>query len=85
MWRVGRLRVKLDEKGRCCGRKPIHYKGGSWCSPPDSPMYFCHRCDREYAPDGQQRENWAWKMTSDGTFEDQRRHRDAKTNPTQKD
>jgi hypothetical protein len=53
----------MDEKGRCCGVKPIHYKGGSWRSPPGSPMYFCCRCSREY--DGvtkAQRSNFAWKL-----------------------
>lgn len=45
--------VSLDEKGRCCGRKPLHYKR-------PSPHYFCCRCDRQYGPDGQWRPNWAW-------------------------
>ena len=51
---------ELAANGRCCGRKPIYYKGGSYCSPPGSPMYFCDRCDREYGPEGQQRGNFAW-------------------------
>ena len=51
---------RLDAKGRCCGRKPIYYRGGSWCSPMNCPMHFCDRCDREYGPDGVQRDNWAW-------------------------
>ena len=50
-------RKKLDVKGRCCGRKPIYYKGGSWRSPPGSPMYFCVRCALDYGPDGYHREN----------------------------
>ena len=54
------MKKTLDEKGRCCGRKPLYYKGGSWRSPPGSPMYFCIGCDREYGPDGHQRPNWAW-------------------------
>ena len=54
------MKKTLDENGRCCGRKPLYYKGGSWRSPPGSPMYFCYRCDREYGPDGHQRANWAW-------------------------
>ena len=42
----------LDERGRCCGRKPIPYK---------RPLrYFCPRCDRRYGPDGLQQSNWAW-------------------------
>jgi len=58
--------TNLDENGRCCGRKPIHYKGGSWRSPPGSPMHFCGGCCREFGPDGAQRENWAWKRGPDG-------------------
>ncbi len=54
--------VCLDSAGRCCGRKPLHYKGGSWRSP-ERPMKFCDRCCREYDPEtGVQRENWAWKL-----------------------
>lgn len=50
----------LDERGRCCGRKPLHYKGGSWRSPAH-PMKFCDRCNREFDPlTGAQRDNWAW-------------------------
>lgn len=52
--------TKLDDKGRCCGRKPLHYKGGSWRSPRGAPMFFCCECNREFGPDGQQRSNWAW-------------------------
>jgi hypothetical protein len=50
----------IDDKGRCCGRKPIHYKGGSWrYSGP--PKLFCDRCCREYDPETlEQRANWAW-------------------------
>lgn len=52
----------LDERGRCYGRKPLHYKGGSWCSP-SRPMKFC---DREFDPaTGAQRENWAWGRIGD--------------------
>lgn len=52
---------QLDEKGRCCGRKPITYK---------RPRHlFCFRCDRAYDFDtGHQIENWAWKDLKDGTF-----------------
>lgn len=44
----------LDDKGRCCGRKPIVYKR--------SPTHlFCSRCDRAYDPLTKlQVENWAW-------------------------
>lgn len=43
--------VRLDQKGRCCGRKPIHYKGGSWCSPPGAPFLWCDRCDKHFDPE----------------------------------
>lgn len=58
--------TKLNEHGRCCGRKPIFYKGGSWSSPPGAPLYFCCECCREFGPDGAQRENWAWKRAATG-------------------
>ena len=53
---------ELDTKGRCCGRKPIFYKGGSWASPLGAPLYFCPKCNREFSPDGKQRPNWAYKQ-----------------------
>jgi hypothetical protein len=57
----------LDENGRCCGRKPIIYKGGSWRSP-DVPQRFCGRCKRAYALNApHQIENWAFKV-EDGGF-----------------
>lgn len=55
----------MDDKGRCCGVKPLYYKGGSWRSPLQAPMYFCCRCSREY--DGAtkiQRPNFAWKFVN---------------------
>jgi hypothetical protein len=46
---------RLNDKGRCCGRKPIVYRGSN-------PRLFCCRCDREFDPaTGDQRENWAWR------------------------
>lgn len=60
--------MKLDDKGRCCGHKPIFYKGGSWCSPLGSPKYFCTRCARDFGPDGEQRENFAWVKNNAGDF-----------------
>lgn len=42
--------AKLDEKGRCCGRKPHLYKGGSWRSPIDAPVSCCFTCNRNYDP-----------------------------------
>ena len=51
----------LDEKGRCCGRKPIVYKR--------PPHKFCFRCDRSYSLEtGEQIENWAWVKSSPGFF-----------------
>ena len=48
---------KLDDKGRCCGRKPIRYKR--------SGRLFCSRCDREYLIEtGEQVESFAWKRVS---------------------
>lgn len=55
----------LDDKGRCCGRKPIVYKGGSWRSP--APQRFCCRCDRSYGlNDPNQIPNWAYEATEGG-------------------
>ena len=50
--------MKLDTKGRCCGRKPIVYKR--------SQELFCSRCDRSYRllPPHEQIENWAWRKVS---------------------
>ena len=51
----------LDERGRCCGRKPLTYKR--------TRHYFCPRCCSAFALDtGQQIENWAWKRQADGRF-----------------
>ena len=47
---------------RCCGRKPIHYKGGQHTTS-QCPHLFCDRCCREYDPiSGEQRVNWAWTL-----------------------
>lgn len=50
----------LDEKGRCCGRKPLVYKR--------YPAHlFCDRCCRAYDPaTGKQMENWAWTLAAEG-------------------
>ena len=46
---------KLDEKGRCCGRKPIVSKR--------EPYLFCPRCDAQYPRDTQhQMENFKYKF-----------------------
>ena len=63
--------MKLDEKGRCCGRKPIHYQSSRDNFPGHlpRPTKFCDRCDRTYDPEtGDQVENWAWKQDEMGTF-----------------
>jgi len=58
----------IDEKGRCCGRKPLKYKGGAWNSP-RHPQLFCFRCDRAYDLEtGIQIENFAWKKDANGQF-----------------
>jgi nitrite reductase/ring-hydroxylating ferredoxin subunit len=52
---------KIDTHGRCCGRKPIHYKR--------PPRLFCPRCDAEFDVEtGEQVANWAYRKT-DGDFE----------------
>lgn len=58
--------LSLDTKGRCCGRKPIFYKGGSWRSPVDAPLYHCCECSAEFWPDGHQRANFAWEEVAEG-------------------
>lgn len=45
----------LNDKGQCCGRKPIIYKR--------PPHQFCCRCDKAYSLDtGLPVENWAWAV-----------------------
>lgn len=56
----------LDAKGRCCGRKPIDYKGGAWNSPLQA-QKFCWRCNRAYdRTTGVQIENWAFVKAPGG-------------------
>jgi len=51
----------LDEKGRCCGRKPIVYK--SHYSTAEGPQRYCPRCDRSYhITQNRQVPNWAWRL-----------------------
>lgn len=57
----------LDDKGRCCGRKPLIYKVPTF-------RRFCSRCGREFNRDRQQVENWAWAKNEDGTFTSKRVH-----------
>lgn len=70
--------MRLDDKGRCCGRKPLVYKR---MHPP--PHHYCPRCDRAYdLDDGEQIENWAWKRDNEGVFyRNTSRHTDAAASP----
>jgi hypothetical protein len=63
--------MKLDDKGRCCDRKPLFYKRG-WNN--RGPHHFCPRCAREYTEAGEQRENFHWKEVAPGSFEKRRRY-----------
>ena len=49
--------MKLDDKGRCrcCGRKPLEYKGRI-----EPAHKFCPRCDRAYDMKGNQKANFAY-------------------------
>jgi hypothetical protein len=49
---------RLDEKGRCCGRKPLTYLRDK--------HYFCTRCSRSFDLNTKgQIDNWAWKRQGD--------------------
>lgn len=57
----------LNEKGQCCGRKPLLYKTDT--PQTKAPFLFCSRCNRAYdATTKQQVENWAFKKQPDGSF-----------------
>ena len=44
----------LDDKGRCCGRKPLAYKRPTH-------HFYCTRCNAQFdAQTGRQQANWAW-------------------------
>ena len=59
--------MKLDAKGRCCGRKPIDYKGGP--RSPEKPHKFCDRCYRGFDRiTGEQIENWAYHQDASGEW-----------------
>lgn len=48
----------LDQRGRCCGRKPITYRRER--------RLFCDRCNASFDTDtGRQAENWAWRADGD--------------------
>lgn len=67
---IFRTEGKLNDDGRCCGRKPIVYKGRM--STTEGPQRFCPRCDRAYELDAPyQINNWAWKRAPGGKFERQ--------------
>lgn len=42
-----RSKGKLDINGRCCGRKPMVYKSGTW-TPLQRPHRFCPRCGASF-------------------------------------
>ena len=53
--------TQLNEKGQCCGRKPMVYRGRHTTS--EGPHRYCPRCDRAYdLDDNYQIPNWAWKI-----------------------
>lgn len=55
--------IALDEKGRCCGRKPLVYKRPTH-------YLFCFRCHRYFDPDTRRQiPNWAWRLRGDGMME----------------
>ncbi len=56
--------MNLDDKSRCCGRKPLTYRT-SHDPFAKAPYHFCSRCDRSYDMNGAQIENWAWKREGD--------------------
>jgi hypothetical protein len=68
----GLNRKFLDDKGRCCGRKPLTYRT-SVDSFVRGPHRFCVRCDAAYPTDeAGQIENWAWRKADVETFERRR-------------
>lgn len=73
-WRPSRL---VD--GRCCGRKPHHYKTEGGALFRKDPHACCFRCDRDYNPDGSQRESTFYRLDAEGNYlRDQPIQRDAK-------
>lgn len=53
---------KLNDKGQCCGRKPLVYKREG--------ILFCPRCDAAFDPaTGRQIDNWAYReVGTEGFF-----------------
>lgn len=59
---TGGVVVRLDSKGRCCGKKPVVYKRKG--------TLFCCRCDAEFdIATLEQRASWAWRECEDGGFQ----------------
>jgi hypothetical protein len=59
---------QLDDKGRCCGRKPLVYKRFQSAGHPAG--RFCVRCDRCYdLQSGDQIPNWAYGRVEGGFIE----------------
>jgi hypothetical protein len=59
--------MKLNDKGQCCGRKPLVYKTNRHAgyNMPRHGYLFCWRCDRAYDRDThEQIPNWAYKMVN---------------------
>lgn len=56
----------LDDRGRCCGRKPLFYKTARGMQVSKDPHHFCATCAGEFSPDGKQRANWAWTAVEGG-------------------
>jgi hypothetical protein len=55
--------VKLDDEGRCCGRKPLVYKRPK--------QRYCRQCNRAYDfEENRQISNWRYRELPDGSFEE---------------
>lgn len=66
-WLKGGDQMKLDEKGRCCGRKPLVYKTLKYTG--ERPQKYCPRCDRAFdIKTGEQIKNWAWQLDEHGRW-----------------
>lgn len=64
-------RPSVLENGRCCGRKTHPYKNASSSASfrvQKDPHSCCFKCDREYDPAGNQRPNYAYRITSEGDY-----------------
>ena len=58
---------RLDDKGRCCGRKPLVYKRSRGWDQRPGPYRFCTICDRAYEFDRpEQIANWAYEACEGG-------------------